>query len=58
MKKWDIHRKNKIRLYKTLIRTVLAYGYDTWSLSKKFEKCHKHLWKEDTNTNIWTSGRK
>jgi hypothetical protein len=26
--------KNKVQLYKTLIRAVLAYGSETWALSK------------------------
>jgi hypothetical protein len=29
--------KNKVKLYKTLIRSVLAYGYETWVLSKSDE---------------------
>ena len=29
--------KNKIKLYKTLIRPVLTYGYETWVLSKSDE---------------------
>ena len=29
--------KNKIKLYKTLIRLVLAYGSETWALSKSDE---------------------
>ena len=29
--------KNKIKLYKTLIRPVLAYGSETWVLSKPDE---------------------
>jgi hypothetical protein len=37
MENWDIHRKTKIKLYKTLIRTVLPYGCKTWSPSKKSE---------------------
>jgi hypothetical protein len=30
----DIHKKTKVKLYKTLIRTVLTYGSETWTLSK------------------------
>jgi len=30
-------QKNKIKLYKTLIRPVLAYGSETWVLSKSDE---------------------
>jgi hypothetical protein len=33
----DIHKKTKVMLYKTLIRTVLTYGSETWMLSKKSE---------------------
>jgi hypothetical protein len=33
----DIHRKTKIKLYKTLIRSVLMYGCETWVLSQKPE---------------------
>jgi hypothetical protein len=36
-KSCDIHNTTKIRLYKTLIRTVLTYGCDTWKLTKKSE---------------------
>jgi hypothetical protein len=35
MKNQDIHRKTKIRIYKTLIKTVLTFGCKTWTLSKK-----------------------
>jgi hypothetical protein len=33
----DIHKKTKVMLYKTLIRTVLTYGSKTWTLSKNSE---------------------
>jgi hypothetical protein len=33
----DIHKKTKVLLYKTLIRTVLIYGSETWTLSKNSE---------------------
>jgi hypothetical protein len=38
MKSQDVHKGTKIRLYKTLIRTVLTYGCETWRLSKQSEK--------------------
>jgi hypothetical protein len=33
----DIHKKIKVMFYKTLIHTVLTYGSETWTLSKKSE---------------------
>jgi hypothetical protein len=33
--------KNKVKLYKTLIRPVLAYGAETWVLSKSDENILK-----------------
>jgi hypothetical protein len=33
----DIHNTTKVMLYKTLIRTVLTYGSETWTLSKNSE---------------------
>jgi hypothetical protein len=33
----DIHKKNKVMLYKTLVRTVLTYGSETRTLSKNLE---------------------
>jgi hypothetical protein len=38
MKSRDVHKGTKIRLYKTLIRTVFTYGCGTWRLSKQYEK--------------------
>jgi hypothetical protein len=32
-----IHRQTKIRLYKTLIRPVLWYASESWTLAKKSE---------------------
>jgi hypothetical protein len=37
MKFKDIHKKTKVMLYKTLTRTVLTYGRENWTLSKKSE---------------------
>jgi hypothetical protein len=31
----DIHKKTKVMLYKTSIYTVVTYGSETWTLSKK-----------------------
>jgi hypothetical protein len=33
----DIYKKTKLMLYKTLSRTVLTYGSETWTLSKNSE---------------------
>jgi hypothetical protein len=33
----DIHTKTRVMLYKTLIRTVLTYGSETWTLFKNSE---------------------
>jgi hypothetical protein len=37
MKCKDIHKKIKVTLYKTLIRIVLTYGSEIWTLSKNSE---------------------
>jgi hypothetical protein len=34
----QIHRNNKIRLYKTLIKPVLCYGSVTWTLTQTAEQ--------------------
>lgn len=34
LKSRTVHQKTKIRLYKTLIRTVVAYGCETWTLTQ------------------------
>jgi hypothetical protein len=33
----DIHRAIKTKIYKTMIRPVLYYGYEGWTLNKKEE---------------------
>lgn len=35
MKSRNVHRKTKIKLYKTLIRTVATYGSESWTLTNK-----------------------
>jgi len=34
----QIHRNNKIRLYRTLIKPVLCYGSVTWTLTQTSEQ--------------------
>lgn len=34
MKSRTVHRRTKIRIYKTIIKTTLWYGCETWVLSK------------------------
>jgi hypothetical protein len=35
----QIHRSNKIRLYKTLTKPILCYGSVTWTLHKRQSRC-------------------
>jgi hypothetical protein len=32
MKSANVHRKTKVSLYKTVIRTVLCYGSEAWTM--------------------------
>jgi hypothetical protein len=54
----QIHRNNKIRLYKMLIKPILSYGRVTWTLTQTTETDAEHIWKKNTAKNIWpnTSG--
>jgi hypothetical protein len=33
-----IHRKNKIRIYNTIIRPILYYGCEAWTMTSKSEE--------------------
>ena len=33
----SISQRTKVRLYKTLVRPVLMYGYETWKINKNDE---------------------
>lgn len=37
MKSNHVHQKTKIKIYQTIIRSVLTYGSETWTMSKKIE---------------------
>ena len=39
IKRRSISQSIKIRLYKTIIRSALTYGAETWMLTSKTEKC-------------------
>ena len=52
----QIHRNNKIRLYKSLIKPILSYGSVTWTLTQTteqmlntFERKIRGLFKKSTN---------
>jgi len=47
--------KNKIKLYKTLIRPVLAYGSETWVLSKCDEAILGVFEKKNIESHFWTN---
>lgn len=58
----DIHRATKTRLYKTMIRTVLCYGCESWTFNKKEElmvnaferKILRRIWGPvQEENNIW-----
>ena len=37
MKSRCVHRKTKFQIYKTVIRSVLCYGYETWVMNNRME---------------------
>jgi hypothetical protein len=50
MKSAKVHRKTKVSLYKTVIRTVLCYGSRAWTMTRGAEMAlaaleRKILWK-------------
>jgi hypothetical protein len=38
IKSRTIHGKNKIRVYKTIIRPILCYGCEAWTMTSKYEE--------------------
>jgi len=55
LKRRSISQSIKIRLYKTIIRPVVTYGAETWTVTSKMEKNVNDMGKKDTEENIWTN---
>ena len=55
LKRRSISQSIKIYLYKTIIRPVVTYGAETWTLTSKMEKNVNDMGKKDTEENIWTN---
>jgi hypothetical protein len=53
LKRRLIFQSIKIRLFKTIIRLVVTYGAETWTLSSKREKKVNGMGKKDIEENIW-----
>jgi len=55
LKRRSISQSIKICLYKTIIRPVVTYGAETWTVTSKMEKNVNDMGKKDTEENIWTN---
>jgi hypothetical protein len=47
----------KIRTYKTIIRPVILYGSETWTITGKMAMHSDDLGKKDFKENLWTEKR-
>ena len=52
-----ISRSSKLQIYRTLVRPVVTYGSESWTLTMEDESISS-IWKENTVENIWASERK
>ena len=50
--------KNKVKLYKTLIRPVLAHSSETWLFIKIWWNHFSSFWKKNSDSHLWTYKRK
>jgi hypothetical protein len=55
LKRRSISLSIKIRLYKTIIRPVVTYGAETWTVTSKIEKNFNDMGEKDIEENIWTN---
>jgi len=55
LKRRSISQSIKIHLYKTIIRPVVTYGAETWTLTSKMEKNVNDMGKKDIEGYIWTN---
>jgi hypothetical protein len=55
LKRRSISQSIKIRLYKTIIRPVVIYGAEAWTLTNKNEKNVNDMGEKNIEENIWTN---
>ena len=51
-------RSSKLQIYRTLVRPVVTYGSESWTLTMEEERALAVFERENTAENIWTSERK